>query len=160
MPPMRSPLRAPAALVAAAALAAVALPSAATADTAQPSAERVDTCQQALNTDRTAVYRFHRGKRTLSFGRVVVTPTKARPHSYCVRVQFGGRTAFSGFGQTSYELRGGRWVNVGGLGDTGGPTKGYSRSIDLERRTRTDLSFSIKRADGWYRTSTISLRRR
>lgn len=157
---MRPPLRAPAALLAAAALGAVALPSAATAAPAQPSAERVENCLQPLNTNRTAVYRFHRGSRTLSFGRVVVTPTKARPHSYCVRTEYGGRTVFGAFGESGYELRGGRWVNVGGLGDSGGRVRGGTRSIDLPRRYRTDLSYSVKRPDGWYTTSTISLRRR
>lgn len=157
---MRPPLHVSLALLAAASTGAVALPAAASAAAAGPAGERVENCLQRLNEDRAAVHRFHRGSRTLGFGRVVVTPLVNRPHSYCVEVQFGGRTVFNGFGQSGYELRGDRWVNVGGLGDTGGRSKGFTRSIDLPRRYRTDLSYSIRRPDGWYRTSTISLRRR
>lgn len=158
---MRPPLRSPVSLLAALAACALTPPAvAAAADTPQPGGERAENCLQTLNEDRAAVHRFQRGGKTLSFGRVVVTPTRARPHSYCVRVQFGGRTVFNGFGQSSYELRDDRWVNIGGLGDTGGRSEGYTRSIDLARRSRTDLSYSIKRPDGWYRTTTISLRRR
>lgn len=157
---MRPPLRTVVALPAALLACAVAPPAIAAAATAQPGGERVENCLQTLNEDRAAVYRFHRGGKTLSFGRVVVTPTLNRRHSYCVRVQFGGRTVFNGFGQSSYELRGDRWVNIGGLGDTGGRSEGFTRSIDLAPRTRTDLSYSIKRPDGWYRTTAISLRRR
>lgn len=157
---MRPPIRTSVALLAAASAGAAAVPSAASAARAQPAGERVENCLQRLNEDRTAVYRFHRGSRTSSYGRVVVTPTAARPHSYCVRVAFGGRTVFNGFGESGYELRGDRWVNVGGLGDSGGRSKGFTRSIDLARKTRSDLSFSLRRGDGWYRTTTISLRRR
>jgi hypothetical protein len=115
-----------------------------------------DACQQRLNPDRRSVYRFKDGGTTLSYGRVVVTATKADRHRYCIQVQFGGRTVFNGFGMSSYERRDGKWVNQGGLGDSGARGDSYTQSMQVPDKTRIDRSYSIRDDGRWYRTISIS----
>ncbi|MSW50445.1 MAG: hypothetical protein F2817_06090 [Actinobacteria bacterium] len=115
-----------------------------------------DACKQALNPERRSVYAFKNGSRKLGFGRVVVTATKADRHRYCISVQFDGRRVFNGFGQSGYERRDGRWVNVGGLGDTGARGGSYTRTMQVPDRYRIDHSFSIRSGGRWYRTISIS----
>lgn len=115
-----------------------------------------DACAQPLNPERRSVYRFKNGGRTLGYGRVVVTASKADGHRYCIQVQFGGRTVTHAFGQTTYERRNGTWVNVGGLGDSGYRTSDYSATLQVPDKTRIDRSYSIKAGGRWYKTIAIS----
>lgn len=151
---MRSPSGSPLALVAA----ALALPLAAGAVVAPTAAAQStpDACAQALDPDRRAVYGFKNGGRSLGFGRVVVTATKANRHRYCISVQFDGRTVTHAFGQSGYERRNGEWVNVGGLGDSGYRTGSYRRSMQVPDKYRIDHSFSVRSGGRWYRTIAIS----
>lgn len=150
---MRLSRRAPAPLV----LAALAVPVV-SGGVAAPAvaATTPDACEQALNPDRRSTYRFKDGDTTLGFGRVVVTATKANRDRYCIQVQFGGRTVFNGFGMSSYERRDGKWVNEGGLGDSGSRGASYTQSMQVPNRTRIDRSYSIRHEGRWYRTGTIS----
>jgi hypothetical protein len=115
-----------------------------------------DACAQPLNPDRKSVYRFKNGARTLGYARVVVTATKASRHRYCIQVQFDGRTLHHAFGQTTYERRNGAWVNVGGLGDSGGPARSYSATMQVPDKIRIDRSYSVRVGGRWYRTITVS----
>jgi hypothetical protein len=115
-----------------------------------------DACKQALNPDRRSVYTFKNGSRKLGFGRVVVTATKADRHRYCMSVQFDGRRVFNGFGQSGYERRNGKWVNVGGLGDSGAPGVSYTRTMQVPDRYRLDHTFSVRWKGRWYTTISIS----
>lgn len=150
---MRPFRRSPVAL----ALAALAVPVVAgTVAAPAGAATQPDACQQALNPERRSVYRFKDGDTTLPFGRVVVTATKADRHSYCIRVGFGGRTVFNGFGLASYKREGGKWVNEGGLGDSGSRGDSYTQSMKVPDKTRIDRSYSIRHEGRWYRTIAIS----
>lgn len=115
-----------------------------------------DACAQPLNPDRRSVYGFKNGGRTLAHTRVIVTASKANAHRYCIQVQFDGRTVTHAFGQTTYERRGGRWVNVGGLGDSGYRATSYSLTMQVPDKTRIDRSYSVKSGGRWYRTISIS----
>jgi hypothetical protein len=153
MAAMRPFPRSPVAL----ALAALAVPVVAGATAAPAGAATApDACEQQLNPDRRSVYRFKDGRATLGFGRVVVTATKADRHRYCIQVQFGGRTVFNGFGLSSYKRVDGKWVNEGGMGDSGGRGGSYSSTMQVPDRTRIDRSYSIRHGGRWYRTIQIS----
>jgi hypothetical protein len=115
-----------------------------------------DACRQQLDPDRRSVYRFKDGDATLGFGRVVVTATEADRHLYCIKVQFGGRTVFNGFGLSSYKRKDGKWVNEGGLGDSGARGDSYTQTMQVPDKTRIDRSYSIRDDGRWYRTITIS----
>jgi hypothetical protein len=148
----RSPLAL--ALVAVAAPTSVAL-AAAPAAVAQST---TDACKKDLNPDRRSVYRFKDGKRTLGFGRVVVTATKSDRHLYCFRVDFDERRVFNSFGESGYERRDGKWVNVGGLGDSGSVGGSYRQSMAVPDKYRKDRSYAIRHEGRWYRTISISRR--
>jgi hypothetical protein len=153
MAAMRPFPRSPVALV----LAALALPAVTGAAAAPAGAATTpDACEQGLDPDRRSVYRFKDGRTTLGFGRVVVTATKADRHRYCIQVQFGDRKVFHGFGMSSYERRGGEWVNEGGLGDSGSRGGSYTQTMQVPNRTRIDRSYSIRHEGRWYRTIQIS----
>jgi hypothetical protein len=153
MAAMRLLRRSPVAL----ALAALAVPVASgTAAAPAVAASPPDACKQALNPDRRSVYRFKDGGTTLGFGRVVVTATKAHRHRYCIQVQFGGRTVFNGFGESGYERRDGKWVNVGGLGDSGSRGGSYTQTMQVPDKYRIDRSYSIRHEGRWYSTIAIS----
>jgi hypothetical protein len=153
MTAMRPLPRTPLALV----LAALAVPAVAGAAAAPAgAAEQPDACEQQLNPDRRSVYRFKDGRETLDFGRVVVTATKADRHRYCISVQFGDREPFNGFGMSSDKRVDGRWVNEGGLGDSGARGPSYTRSVQVPDKTRINHSFSIRHEGRWYRTIQIS----
>jgi hypothetical protein len=115
-----------------------------------------DACAQPLNPERRSVYRFKSGSKTLGFGRVVVTATKANPNRYCHRIDFEGRTVFHGFGESGYERRNGAWVNVGGLGDSGYEATSYTRTVQVPNHYRIDRTYSIRSGGRWYRTISIS----
>jgi hypothetical protein len=138
--------------------AALALPLAA-GTVAVPAASAqtpADACAQALNPDRRSVYRFKDGSKTLGYGRVIVTATKANRHRYCIRVDFGNRTVFHAFGESGYERRNGKWVNVGGLGDSGSKATSYTQTMQVPDKYRIDRSYSIRTGGRWYRTIAIS----
>jgi len=151
---MRTALRSPLALAAA----VLTLPVAAVAVGAPAATAQTppDACAQALNPDRRSVYRFKSGGRTLAVGRVVVTATKANRHRYCVQVDFQGRRLFNGFGESGYERRNGKWVNVGGLGDAGSVGRSYTQTMQVPDKYRIDRTYSIRTGGRWYRTIAIS----
>lgn len=149
---MRLSRRSPVAL----ALTALAVPVVAGAVAAPAGAATPDACAQTLNPDRRSVYRYKDGKKTLAFGRVVVTATKADPHRYCIEVQFGDRKVFNGFGLSSYKRVDGKWVNEGGLGDAGSRGASYTQTMQVPDKTRIDRSYSIRYGGDWYRTISIS----
>jgi hypothetical protein len=153
MAAMRPARRSPIALT----LAALAVPVVAGAAAAPAGAAQApDACEQGLNPDRRSVYRYKDGGSTLDFGRVVVTATKADRHQYCIQVQFGGREVFHGFGMSSDKRVDGKWVNEGGLGDSGSRGESYTQSMQVPDKTRIKRSYSIRHEGRWYRTSQIS----
>lgn len=119
-----------------------------------------EACRQALNPDRRAVYRFKHGRRALAFARVVVTATRHDRHRYCVRMDFGRRTVRLFSSGTSYERRGGRWVNEGGRsGDrTPFPVGSHSLTLQVPDRLRIDRSFGIRYRGSVWNTKVISRR--
>lgn len=151
---MRSVPRTSLALVVA--IAAVPVSAGAVAAPAAVAQTTPDACEQALNPDRRSVYRYKDGKKTLPFGRVVVTATKADRHRYCIRVQFDGRKVFNSFGLSSYVRRNGRWVNEGGLGDSGSVGPSYTQTMQVRDKTRIDRSYGIRYGGRSYSTISIS----
>ncbi|WP_022928853.1 hypothetical protein [Patulibacter americanus] len=150
---MRPFPRSPVALV----LAALAVPVVAGAAAAPASAATApDACEQALNPERRSVYRFKDGGSTLDFGRVVVTATKADRHRYCIQVQFGDRKVFNGFGMSSDKRVDGKWVNEGGMGDSGSRGESYTATMQVPDKTRINRSYSIRHEGRWYRTIQIT----
>jgi hypothetical protein len=141
----------PTALVVAA-LAASVLAGAAAA----PASAALDACDQPLNPERRSVHRFKADGTTLPYGRVVVTATKADRDQYCIQVQFGGRTVFNGFGMSAFKRKNGKWVNEGGLGDSGSRGDSYTQSMQIPEKTRIDRTYSIRDDGRWYRTPSIS----
>jgi len=122
--------------------------------------ERADAaknaCQEPLNPDRRTAYRFTDRGKTLAFGQVVMTATKADGHRYCVRIGFGGRTMLHEFSQASYLRRNGRWVYEGALGSGAYRTGGYTQSVQVRDKTRSDRTFAVRHKGRWYRTISIS----
>lgn len=154
MPTMRTVPRSTLALVVA--VAAVPVSTGAVATPAAVAQDAPDACDQALNPDRRSVYRYKDGRRTLPFGRVVVTATKADRHRYCIRVQFDGRRVFNSFGLSSYLRRNGKWVNEGGLGDSGSVGPSYTQTMQVRDKTRIDRSYGIRYRGRSYSTISIS----
>lgn len=60
-------------------------------------------CEEPLNLDRQAVYRFKNGDKILSFGKVVVTPTKADRHRFCEQFRVGGKYVKYAYKRTDFE---------------------------------------------------------
>jgi hypothetical protein len=117
-----------------------------------------DACKERLVRDRQAQYRFTNGRLRLTFARVVVTPTRANRHRYCVRVLTGSRTVLHAWGEQGYERKGGTWVATGGLGDTF-TAKGYTQTIQVPAAYRIVRTFRIRFGARWYKTAPVSRQR-
>jgi len=85
-----------------------------------------------------------------------MTATKADAHRYCVRIGFGGRTVVNEYSMASYLRRNGTWVYEGALGSGAQRTGGYTQTVQVRDRTRSDRTFAIRHKGRWYRTISIS----
>lgn len=116
-----------------------------------------DACAERLDTGERRTYRFENGSRSLSWARLVVTPTRADEDRYCVEVRFGGRKPFHEASTTGYERRNGRWVQIGGDGGGGEPMRSYTQTVQLRAKRRSDRHYDVRVDGRWYR-ATASLR--
>lgn len=149
---MRLPTASPvAAVLAALALlvAAGTLAAPATARTATPP----DACKEPLDRGGRESYRFEDGRRTWEPGRVVVTPTRADEHRYCIEVRFGGRAVVHESSTKGWERRNDRWVVNGGDGGGGDLTRSYTRTAQIRPRRRVEFRFDVRIRGREYRAS-------
>jgi hypothetical protein len=151
---LRSPRLAVATTAAAAAVVLLAGPSRTLGGPATAAAA-TEACDQALDHDRREVFRFKDGRRTLGYGRVVVTPTKASPNRYCVRVGFGGRTVTHRFDGGSYLRADGKWEWEGGLGSGTYRTEAYEQSLQVKEDQKVDRRYGIRSGGRWFETVWI-----
>ena len=133
-------------------LAAFATPVAAGALAAPAGAQDLpDACAQRLDTAERDTYRFESGRRSLSWARLVVTPTRADADLYCIQVRFGGRAALHRSSTTGYERRGGRWVKVGQDGGGAQRKASYTETVRPPAGRRTDRVYEVRANGRWYR---------
>lgn len=110
-----------------------------------------DACAQRLDTAERTTYRFEQGRRSLSWARLVVTPTRADEDLYCIQVRFGGRSALHRTSTTGYERRGGRWVKIGQDGGGAHRRASYTETVRPPARRRTDRVYEVRANGRWYR---------
>lgn len=116
-----------------------------------------DACNERLDTSERKTYRFKNGSRSLSWARLVVTPTRANENRYCVEVRFGSRNPMHRSSTTGYERRNGRWVLIGGDGGGGGHGPSYEQSVQIRDKRRSDRHYEVRSNGRWYK-ATASLR--
>ncbi|WP_026910927.1 hypothetical protein [Patulibacter minatonensis] len=115
--------------------------------------EPPDACAQALDRGERETYRFKDGRRTWSTGRVVVTPTRADAHRYCIEVRLGGRAVFHQSSTKGWARQGGRWVVIGGDGGGGDLVRSYTRTAQIQARRRVEFRYDVRIQGRWYRAS-------
>jgi hypothetical protein len=153
-PPMRTLVAPPVALALTAVLVPLAGGAFATTAVAQ---DAPDACAERLDTAGRQVERFRAGSRTLSWGRVVATPTRADDDRYCVEIRFGGRTPNHRSSTRGFARRNGRWVAIGGDGGGAEPRASYTQTVQMPARRRSDRTYEV-RADGRWYAAVVSLR--
>lgn len=145
---MRIPPAVPAALLTTALVAPVAAGALAAPAAAQT---LPDACAQRLDTRDRETHRFENGRRSLSWARLVVTPTRADPDLYCIEVRFGGRSALHRSSTTGYQRRNGRWVKVGQDGGGAQRKRSYTETVRPPAGARTDRVYEVRTGGRWYR---------
>jgi len=111
-------------------------------------------CSEQLDFAHQKTYRFRSGGEALSFGRVVVVPTKQYPDRYCERIDIGDQFPEYKYRRADHERRSGACTNdVFRLAVTGAPfgAPSHRQSVGVRSRACMFQTFSVKWQGKWWR---------